>query len=359
MTGQSADAVVNLERRDWRMAIALGAAFIVLTLTTVFVATACGSFHDDAIYLSTAKSLAEGRGYHQINLPGSPAQTKYPVLYPLLLAVIWKVWPRFPENLWLMQGLTVCLGGLATTLMYAYLVRFRYASRQLAFAATAIAVTTPLLLFVNSRLLSEMPFAVLLAAALWRVELAVGSPANWGSQVLTGVSVGRPYLCGSAGIVLPVAALLVLAIRRRPLTATIAGIAIAVGPWLYWSLTALGQWQQDNLVGYYTDYVGSWSVVASEPGRFIGWNLVYIPISTFGTSLLGLLMGTKWLFGWRLATILLLLGTATWLLILWRALQVRLLAVFLASYGALLLLWPWPPARFILPILPFLLTFAG
>src|SRR5688572_12685659 len=96
--------VVQLDRKDWHLAIVLAAAFVVLASVSTFVAAACGSFHDDAIYVSTAKALAEGRGYDLINLPGAPPQTKYPILYPLLLALVWKVWPQFPGNLWALQA---------------------------------------------------------------------------------------------------------------------------------------------------------------------------------------------------------------------------------------------------------------
>lgn len=57
----------------------------------------CGFFHDDGIYVITAKALAQGQGYRLIFLPHSPIQTKFPILY-LLLAIIWKLWPSFPTN---------------------------------------------------------------------------------------------------------------------------------------------------------------------------------------------------------------------------------------------------------------------
>ena len=41
-----------------------------------------GRFHDDGIYWVTAKSLAEGRGLRLESLPGAPAATKYPPMYP-------------------------------------------------------------------------------------------------------------------------------------------------------------------------------------------------------------------------------------------------------------------------------------
>ena len=47
---------------------------------------AVGAWQDDAIYMVTAKSLAAGRGYRHLQIPGQPLQTKYPILYPAVLA---------------------------------------------------------------------------------------------------------------------------------------------------------------------------------------------------------------------------------------------------------------------------------
>src|SRR3954471_19102780 len=57
-----------------------------------------GDYHDDGIYFVCAKSLAAGE-YRIESLPGAPAQTKYPPLYPLLLSLAWRINPAFPENL--------------------------------------------------------------------------------------------------------------------------------------------------------------------------------------------------------------------------------------------------------------------
>ncbi|MBM3798106.1 MAG: hypothetical protein FJW31_29635, partial [Acidobacteria bacterium] len=62
-----------------------------------------GIYHDDAIYLVAGKSLAEGNGYRIASLPEQPYQTKYPPLYPAVLAAVWKLAPEFPGNLpWVM-----------------------------------------------------------------------------------------------------------------------------------------------------------------------------------------------------------------------------------------------------------------
>src|SRR5262245_50571225 len=62
-----------------------------------------GRGHDDSVYLTTAKALANGEGYRIISLPYEPAETKYPPLYPFLLSLVWRLAPHFPENLpWMM-----------------------------------------------------------------------------------------------------------------------------------------------------------------------------------------------------------------------------------------------------------------
>src|SRR5580704_13600109 len=77
--------------------LALGpSAYLAWTLRSM---PHLGYYHDDSIYWVSAKSLAEGNGYQIASLPGAPYQTKYPPLYSLLLAGIWKINPSFPANL--------------------------------------------------------------------------------------------------------------------------------------------------------------------------------------------------------------------------------------------------------------------
>src|SRR5438309_6870018 len=57
---------------------------------------------DEAVYVTLAKSLATTGEYKLISLPGHPDHTKYPVLYPWLLSLIWRASPDFPANVeWL------------------------------------------------------------------------------------------------------------------------------------------------------------------------------------------------------------------------------------------------------------------
>ena len=58
-------------------------AYLAWTLRTM---PHLGFYHDDSIYWVSGRSLAMGDGYRIESLPGQPYQTKYPPLYPALLA---------------------------------------------------------------------------------------------------------------------------------------------------------------------------------------------------------------------------------------------------------------------------------
>jgi hypothetical protein len=83
-------------------ALATACGGLLWAYTIALRAPAVGTFHDDGIYAVTAKALATGRGYRIVSLPSQMPQTKYPFLFPALLAVVWRMFPRFPQNLiWL------------------------------------------------------------------------------------------------------------------------------------------------------------------------------------------------------------------------------------------------------------------
>src|SRR5580693_4505690 len=81
-----------------------------------------GKFHDDGLLFVSAKSLATGQGFRILSLPEQPAQTKYPVLYPLYLSMVWKLNPNFPDNLGMARWFSWILLVLCLALSWAYLL---------------------------------------------------------------------------------------------------------------------------------------------------------------------------------------------------------------------------------------------
>src|SRR5262245_17031986 len=273
----------QLDRRDALAAVVL-AALLCAAAGPRLDGVVCGEYHDDAIYVVTAKALAEGEVYRLTNLPGSPPQTKYPVLYPALLALVWKAWPHFPDNLLALKAVSLAFGAMALALCYLYLVRFGYASRRAAFAGVALAGTGYHFVLLNTVTMAEMPFALLTLLALWRLEWAVRDPQRGAWQaLLDGVLLGLPYLCRSVGLAfVPVG--LWLARRRGP---TAVGCALVVLPWLAWSAGAWRAGAYDPVEGYYTDYAGWWlSLGATGLARVVLVNAVrlLLGLGSLGTE---------------------------------------------------------------------------
>ncbi|HET6573136.1 MAG TPA: hypothetical protein VFG68_06010 [Fimbriiglobus sp.] len=347
--------MIPLRRTDWAVAAGLAAVVLALTQARPDVPRLTGQFHDDGLYVITAQALAEGRGYGLTHLPTEPPQTKFPPLYPAALAILWCADPHFPGNVPLLEWVGVLGAAAAAAGGYLFAVRFGYAGRFVAGSAAAAVATSPIVLWLATLLLAEMPFAALLLFALWRLEAALADPDRRPGFVL-GAVLALPTLCRMPGVVLPVVGLLLL-IRagRRPWRPAL-GAAVVLAPWAVWSAAAIGQYRTDPVTGYYSDYVGWWA--ESGPGalaRVVALNLVWVFQATADQPAAGLaaLAGE----GAAAKLVTAALGLAVWVLVARDARAGRPAAWVLLAYLALILVWPWPPARFVVPLQPLLAVY--
>lgn len=313
----------------------------------------CGVYHDDAIYVITAKALADGEGYRLINLPDQPYQTKYPILVPSVLALVWLLWPSFPDNLVAMQGICLLSGALAVGLGYWYAVRYRYFPRGIAAASALLSATAPLFVYYASLTLSEMPFALLVVLVCWCFDAALERPAgSRARQIALGIVLALPFWARTVGLALVPAGLLLLHRAGRPKRWVAAGATAALVPWAAWMLIGLAARQADGVEGYYTNYL-SWYSSLGLPlaARVFSSNMLRIIWSPGGLALDGT---NDVLLRAGVAPILvvLTLGVFAWLPLCRQAYRGRVLPTMLCAYLLLVAVWPWPPDRFIVPILP-------
>jgi hypothetical protein len=348
-----------LRARD--AATAIGLALIVLVTGSLRMAPGvCGDYHDDAIYVSTAEALATGQGYRLIDVPGAPLQTKYPWIYPAILSVVWHVCPSFPGNLAVMQALTLCFAAATVAMGYLYLVRFGYCSRKIAAGAALVCATAPYFLYFAVHTMAEMPFALFTLFGLWGVENAVLVPEmTRRKQFAWGCVLALPFLCRSIGATVVVASLWVLWRHRRPLRWYAGGVVCAALPWILWSATGRGIWEQNPVDGYYTDYFGCWSSTGvSMAGRVLAKNAPLIAYQSAEMPLEGVSVFVGSLLGLSVTNaILMVMGLAAWLTMFSDLSKCRALAWMLTVYLAAMLAWSWPPQRFLVPILPFLASY--
>jgi hypothetical protein len=214
-----------------------------------------GDFHDDSVYYVTAKSLASGAGYRIESLPGEPAQTKYPPLYPLLLSIAWKLDPQFPRNLTIAAWLSWLALPAVLFQLPALFRRLGFSTGRTWLVLILFAVNPYVALF-STQLLSEMLFLALIVTAMLLIERAVDGEPRAFLAAAAGVAGGLAYLTRSAGIVLFVAAIVYLWMIRKERRAAgffAAGMLPFVAGWTLWSRMHQLPTSDPSLI-YYTDY---------------------------------------------------------------------------------------------------------
>jgi len=329
-------------------------------------------YHDDSIYIITGRSLAEGHGYRIESIPGSPPQTKYPILYPALLALLWKIDPEYPANLALFRlaNTFIWLGVLAFT--YRFILRFRYGGPALAAFVVALWGLSSHSIWATTMVLSEPLCALMLIASLWFCEAALEASSMHRTRWLSlwsGVFAGLAYLTRSAVLFLWAAPVWSLwqAGRLQAVLAAMGTLPWHIG-WLIWArqVPHLPPW---DLRLYYLDYTtwtlaqfarSPWAlgllgnmldmVLVSLPGQILYFHTPQLirpeaPVFTVGVCLIGLLMTGLVVWGgialWRAGRPLLPLTLLTTLLPAciqpagtWRyALPVGGIAIVVAAHG--------------------------
>jgi hypothetical protein len=349
----------NINSKDIFLILVLFFTSIILNYNYI-VPGVCGVFHDDAIYILTAKSISGGDGYRLINLPDSPRQTKYPILYPHFLAAIWKCWPVFPQNIFFMKLATSMIGSLALGFCYLYLVRFNHCPRYIAFFSCVVCVTIPDFLYFATNTLSEIPFFFLIVVSLFAMEsVAEKVVVTKGQLVCLGILISLPFLCRSIGLVLLVSGVLYLW-RTKPNSPKwlLLGFAVVIIPWLFWIYGAVGDINNNSVRGYYTDYL-SWMI---EFGLRSMLNIVSVnSLWSFLWSAFYLANGSievlKGDSNFLLNTFFVFLGAIPWVTIFISKNKSSALKLFLSFYFLLMCVWPWPPGRFLIPIMPFIIVY--
>jgi len=326
---------------------------------------------DNAGYMILGEALASGQGYRDIYLPLGPLHTKYPPLYPLLLAVFTPL-----GSFQLLKLTSLALTTLAVWLTYR--LADRLVGRGAAVVAAGLLAVSPVLLEYSHYVLSEALFVVLVVTALlWLEPAAQGSTGEDGqrgipSALLLGLAAaGAAFLTRTAGLPLLAAAVLFFALERKPrrfVLATAVASASAGGWWLYqrWASAAQGAdisrptyLKEMLLRNPYDPAAGSagpgdlavrgienlWSYVSEILPRALagGWGAApggEAVLAALGLTLAGLAFG-----GWVRRSMS-RLGPAE---------------LFTVLYVFMLALWPpvWTDQRFLLPLLPLLLAYAA
>lgn len=312
-----------------------------------------GVFQDDGVYTILAKSLASGEGYRYLNIPGSPVATHYPPLYPAFLAGLWKLYPAFPQNVTLFKFANAALVGLAAALFYR-LARRALHLEPLPAAAGVLAFTacTPVVV-LSVMVLSEPLFLALLAPTLLVSEraAATGRPAH---IAVAGALAVILAMTRTIGIVVVPAALLVLAWRRRLGAAALLCAVAVVGllPWQLW-VSLHADSVPPVLLGKYGSYAGWLTDAISREGTGFALDVVWANLGHLvaqgwaTTATDGLAPVVRYAAATALA---IFFSIGIWTM----GSRAPVTALFVAGYLAIVVAWPFAPARFTWAIWPLL-----
>ena len=340
----------SLSRNNLLIALALF-ALTCLFGTLRMAPGVIGAYHDDGIYVATSKGLAEGLGYVLPNLPVVLPQTKYPPLLSYLFVPVWKVAPHFPRNAVYFQAICLFLSAIASALTYLFLIRFRYSSQKVALAAVAIAISSSEYLFFSTLPLSEGPFTLLAICSFWALEETVRRPERVRIMAcLSGLLLGLAFLCRTIGVLWVIVALALFIKSKRAALVPFAVVALPpIMLWFSWSASNTPT-AFDPLFEYYVTYAQDWAgVTLTDLPRILALNVLW--------SFRGL--GYNLFFGSIVALSLakvpfLVVGMIVAFLALSHSLKLirsgRMLPFFLLAYFIPVIVHPWPPGRFIIPV---------
>ncbi len=327
--------------RRWRVAAGVAALHLAIAALALVPSPYTGG--DNAVYVALARSLLGG-GYRDGFDPAAPVHAQFPPGWPAMLAGAMalgvKPWVGT-------KYLTAAFSALAVGAAYLWIRRRR--RPRLALGVAALMAVSPGVLALSHSELSEVPFCALLMTALLLWE-------RRGGRVLgASLAVAAAYLTRSAGLPLLVAAGAWLAWRRRWRDLGVYA-AVVMPAYLAWA------WWRRAYGGAYAGYVLMADPYAPDRGRVGIGGLAARVVENAGlygsTYLPRFLAGTEGGAAVAAAVALVALAAYGWAR---RAGRPGVAEIFTPLYLVMVLLWPvpWSGERFILPIFPILVMYAG
>lgn len=379
----SETSLVTATRRDLGLRLTsiacLVAFLLVLTIYLAGLNPMAGLLIDDAWYTLLGKALATGQGYTLINSPSAGILPFYPPAWPMVLSLGFRLFPEFPENVYLLKAFSVAFILGTGILSYFYFTRFRDLPRYLSLTiSVAVTMSSEIYSSAVSTLMSECMFtfvAILTvviteyAADKWKAKTA----SAWIYTIAAGAAGALAFLTRSIAIAI-VAAIVVWLLREKLYQAALVfsiTVILMVAPWLTYARlhrpTPQQQQEQNSYIvyDYAAQFWGRKAGIMSEgvitvtelPGRVMD-NLVSMTTLEAGgviaAPIFSALTGDK-VSGFsagRVFAFLLSLLIITGLIQSARKSFGLTELVILFSVGVISL-WGWSPFRFLLPLLPF------
>ena len=327
-----------------------------------------GSYMDDANHIILAESIAQGRGYRQINYPDAPLETRYPPGFPLVLApLVGIAW----DNLAILKFPSMVATILAVLLGWK-LFRVWGIEDRVALLSLSLVAFNPLIVGHSVAVMSEGLFLAILMLAVWASERGEhpgrssrAAGLRW--TIIAAFLAAMAAMIRTVGWLLLPAGILWLAgqHRWRCLSIFVLIFLICVSPWIFRNIAIAGSlfpkyesefsWQPAT--NLHAGYLGP-----SFFARRITNNLRSYATSHLGDAMMPLLgprvleiLGRLGLDGASVVIGVILSGIIAYGMV--RLRRVKGLGIFewfALLYTVVLMIWPFTGERFLHPLVPLL-----
>ena len=343
-------------------ALALAAGIYFFALTPYI-----GDGYDDSVYVGLAKGIAEGRGYVRALVPGAPPASKYPPGWALILSAVWLFSKDFPANAIGFKLVSV-LFTLGLAALVFYWLRWRGESVTKSLLIALLTLFHPYILNFGTSVFSAMPFAAATILSLWLVERYDRLPcAGWRDAILPSLAVAFSLYLRMFGLSIVAAAIFYLVLRKGKRAAGLRFSALTllwIAPWFLY-LFSVPQGAND-----YGQELFLKSIEQPELGIITALDLLIRVVGNLQSILLAGLpgmilpsqapltyvnMADALQIGAPVAGVDYGLATLLMTAILVPILLRRSLPDwYIALYLGMILIWPWEPTRFLVPLTPLL-----
>lgn len=320
---------------------------------------------DNAGYIALAHGLLTNGTYTDVFDPEGMPHTKYPPVFPGVLALLIALGARSWVALKTVAGVSTVVA-----VVFTYLWAERTLKPAGAFAVALLTALSVGVVYYSQWVLSDPVFLAFTVMALFALSRAGGEgdvtegteadrpPIDTRWLAAGVVATGLAYFTRSAGLPLVLALLGWLALRRawRPLAAAAAALVLPMGAWWLRGRSVEGVAQYASEFWMVNPYdpalgtVGPAGLVGRVVDNAVGYTTAHVPVGVVGADapavpLVGVALMVAGVVGWVLRTRR-APGPAEF---------------FFPLYWGVVLLWPtvWSGDRFALPLLPLLFVYGA
>jgi 4-amino-4-deoxy-L-arabinose transferase-like glycosyltransferase len=335
------DRVMGVSRAT---ALVMGIALVHAVLAWVIRSPGFAWGEDDAAFLLLARDL-QSFHYRELQDVLAPVQARFPPVFPAMLAVVGKISGNRLDLLLAFVGLCSTV-----SLLFFFDAARRTIGEEVALVATSLYAVNPTALADAGNLMSEAPFKLFIALALWGAVRETEGPRY---AIVAGAATVFAALTRTAGVVLIPALMLHWLLKRR--YRWVFWLAVASLPVVAWLVFAFNAPDASDRRLYVADLRGR----DDDPGRqalrslrrFVPRAREYVTNFVPWTLAVPTIRGTPIDNAIWLAAAIVCGGVG----LIAFARRWMMAALFMLWYGALLALWRFSFDRLVHPVVPLML----